>query len=127
MPELPEVEVLVRHLYPQLRNKKIRGVEVNRKRILGSTSERTFRERLRGATFKGLSRRGKYLLFELNRPSTDKSDNAPSQQSSRHATVPIFPPSQPPPLLLLGHLGHDWKDVPFATKGGTAKTRRGGF
>jgi formamidopyrimidine-DNA glycosylase len=65
MPELPEVEVLARHLRPLLRGKIIRGVEVRRVKVLAPTSPRTFRQALRGATFKGVSRRGKYLLFQL--------------------------------------------------------------
>jgi formamidopyrimidine-DNA glycosylase len=65
MPELPEVEVLVRHLRPLLQNKTIRDVRVNRARVLAPTSIRTFGKVLRGAKFAGLSRRGKYLLFRL--------------------------------------------------------------
>ena len=65
MPELPEVEVLVRHLRPLLRGKIIRGVTVRRARVVSPTSPRQLRRKLRGARFVGLSRRGKYLLFEL--------------------------------------------------------------
>jgi formamidopyrimidine-DNA glycosylase len=66
MPELPEVEVLTRHLRPLLRGKTIRGVEVRRAKALRPTSLRKFRQTLLGAKFAGLSRRGKYLLFQLN-------------------------------------------------------------
>jgi formamidopyrimidine-DNA glycosylase len=65
VPELPEVEVLVRHLRPLLVKKTIRAVEVRRARVLGPTSPRRFRSVLRGARFLGLERRGKYLLFTL--------------------------------------------------------------
>src|SRR5258708_7225368 len=65
MPELPEVEVLARHLAPLLQNRKIQGVEVRRPRIIAPTPLNEFSQTLRGATFLGLSRRGKYLLFEL--------------------------------------------------------------
>ena len=65
MPELPEVEVLVRHLAPVLANRIIRDVEVRRSKILRPTSERQIRDRLRGARIAGVSRRGKYLLFTL--------------------------------------------------------------
>lgn len=65
MPELPEVEILVRHLAPLLKGKKVRAVEVRRTRVLGPTSERELTQTLRGATFKNVSRRGKYLVFEL--------------------------------------------------------------
>src|ERR1051325_4442066 len=68
MPELPEVEVLVRHLRPLLRNKSIRGTSVRRARVLRPTTVRAFQRALVGAKFRRLSRRGKYLVFELVRP-----------------------------------------------------------
>jgi formamidopyrimidine-DNA glycosylase len=63
MPELPEVEVLVRHLSPLLRKKKIRDVRVSRAKILAPTTEQQFKRALRRAAFENVSRRGKYLLF----------------------------------------------------------------
>jgi formamidopyrimidine-DNA glycosylase len=65
MPELPEVEVLARHLRPALRGKTVRGVRVARAKILRPTSEQKLKSVLLGAKFKNLARRGKYLLFEL--------------------------------------------------------------
>ena len=81
MPELPEVEVLVRHLRPLLIGKTIREVEVGRAKVLQPTSPGHFQKTLCGAKFLGLQRRGKYLLFELRPQGSRKS------------------------LLLLGHLG----------------------
>jgi len=63
MPELPEVEVLARHLRPLIPGKTIRGVNVRRAKVLAPTSLRKFRRTLPGAKFTGLSRRGKYLLL----------------------------------------------------------------
>jgi len=65
MPELPEVEVLVRHLQPLIRDKTIRGVRVLRTKVLGETSPAKLKRALLGATFVGVSRRGKYLCFKL--------------------------------------------------------------
>jgi formamidopyrimidine-DNA glycosylase len=65
MPELPEVEILARHLRPLLRGRTIRDVEVRRQRVLRPTSTARFNTQLRGAKFLGLARRGKYLLFEM--------------------------------------------------------------
>lgn len=65
MPELPEVEVLARHLAPLLRNRTIRDVSVRRTKVLAPTPEGEFKRTLRGAKFLGLRRRGKYLLFDL--------------------------------------------------------------
>ncbi len=73
MPELPEVEVLARHLRPVLRGKTIRSIRVNRVKILRPTSERELKRVLIGAKFKSLSRRGKYLLFEFHSTALRKS------------------------------------------------------
>jgi formamidopyrimidine-DNA glycosylase len=81
MPELPEVEVLTRYLRPVISGKRIRNVAVRRAKILKPTSVREFRKALVGAKFTGLSRRGKYLLFELRSKISGK------------------------PVALLGHLG----------------------
>ena len=67
MPELPEVEVLVRHLAPLLEGRKIRAVQVRRVKVLAPSSTREFTRALLGAKFCGLARRGKYLLFKLCR------------------------------------------------------------
>ncbi len=68
MPELPEVEVLVRHLAPRLKNKMIRRVEVRRARILRPTRPAELKRALTGAQFADLARRAKYLAFTLQRP-----------------------------------------------------------
>ena len=81
MPELPEVEVLVRHLSPLLKNKIIRSIQVRRVKVLAPTDVRRFTRSLRGAKFSDVQRRGKYLVFTLRQPA-------------RRA-----------PLTLLGHLG----------------------
>ena len=81
MPELPEVEVLARHLLPLLPGKRIRDVEVRRAKVVLPDAPADFRSQLLGATFLGLSRRGKNFLFELRRPRSRKT------------------------FILLGHLG----------------------
>jgi formamidopyrimidine-DNA glycosylase len=73
MPELPEVEVLARHLRPLIRGRTIRGVTVRRAKVLRPTSPRKFRQILLGAKFTGLARRGKYLLFQLHPRSCHES------------------------------------------------------
>ena len=65
MPELPEVEILARHLRPLLHGRTIRAVEVFRPKVLAPTPVPRFQAVLRGATFLDLTRRGKYLLFTL--------------------------------------------------------------
>src|SRR6516162_5096206 len=73
MPELPEVEILARHLRPALRGKMVLDVRVLRKRVIQPTSERELKRTLTGAKFKSLSRRGKYLLFEFRSPALRKA------------------------------------------------------
>ncbi|MFN3408378.1 MAG: bifunctional DNA-formamidopyrimidine glycosylase/DNA-(apurinic or apyrimidinic site) lyase [Limisphaerales bacterium] len=65
MPELPEVEVLARHLAPLVQGRTIRAVDVRRAKVVEPSSPRALARRLAGATFTGLERRGKYLLFQL--------------------------------------------------------------
>ncbi len=67
MPELPEVEVLVRHLRPLLRGRKIGSVAVQRAKVLHPTPIATFTGTLKGATIHEIRRRGKYLLFDLKK------------------------------------------------------------
>jgi len=81
VPELPEVELLVRHLAPLLQGKTVRNVLVRRTRVLASTPARQLKQTLSGAEFTGMSRRGKYLLFTLRTPGRVE------------------------PFMLVGHLG----------------------
>src|SRR5262249_16668537 len=71
MPELPEVEVLVRHLAPLLAGRAIAKVRVSRPRIVAPNSPAELATRLRGATFPDLIRRGKFLLFTLKPSNAD--------------------------------------------------------
>lgn len=68
MPELPEVEVLVRHLRPLIQGRTIRDVEVHRARVVLPTPVKVFQRKLIGAKITKLSRRGKCLLFEFKTP-----------------------------------------------------------
>lgn len=65
MPELPEVEILVRHLRPLLVGKQVREVTVLRPKAVRPLSAPVFAEQLEGAEIAGVGRRAKYLCFEL--------------------------------------------------------------
>jgi formamidopyrimidine-DNA glycosylase len=67
MPELPEVETVVRDLRPELRGRTMVGAEVTLDRIVRFPDARTFVEGLSGARIEDVCRRGKYLLFPLAR------------------------------------------------------------
>ena len=73
MPELPEVEVLARHLRPLLRGKTIRAVEVRREKIARPTTAPQLKRALVGAKFVELERRGKYLIFHLRQPGAKEN------------------------------------------------------
>ncbi len=65
MPELPEVEILARHLRPALSGRTIRSVTVRRVKSVRPGEPAEFARRLAGAQIQGVSRRAKYLVFEL--------------------------------------------------------------
>ena len=65
MPELPEVETVVRELGGILPGHYVRKVKVFREDVLGEISAGDFGEAMRGSQFVEVKRRGKYLLFQL--------------------------------------------------------------
>ena len=65
MPELPEGECTVRYLAKKLRGRKILDVKVLWPRIIDRPSARKFSHLLKGRKFKSFSRRGKYIVLEL--------------------------------------------------------------
>lgn len=68
MPELPEVETIVRHLDNVLRNKKIKDINVIRdKNILTGSSSLLS---LKDESFSSVTRRAKYLIFHLTNDNT---------------------------------------------------------
>ncbi len=94
MPELPEVEVLVRHLRQRLMGRKIQSVEIRREKVIRPTQVAAFKRALRGGTFTAIERRGKYILFTLQKKKE---------------------------LLLLGHLGMTGRM--FVVPGSSAEPR----
>jgi formamidopyrimidine-DNA glycosylase len=69
LPELPEVERVVRELRPSLEGTRVVRVLVRRRRLRGLLP-RDFAARLEGTTVRGLVRRGKYLIAELSSGDT---------------------------------------------------------
>src|SRR6266852_4445010 len=70
MPELPEVETIVRDLRPQLTGRRIESLQLTRDpairaRVVRYPSAATFIRRLRGRTIKTVLRRGKYIVMPL--------------------------------------------------------------
>jgi formamidopyrimidine-DNA glycosylase len=69
MPELPEVETVVRGLTPHLKNRRIMKVEL-RRADLRVPFPKHFVKRLEGVTIIGLTRRAKYILIALDSGET---------------------------------------------------------
>jgi formamidopyrimidine-DNA glycosylase len=65
MPELPEVEHVVRALRPVVVGRRILAAELNLKRIAPGVSKKRFDLQLKNAFVTSVGRRGKYILFEL--------------------------------------------------------------
>lgn len=70
MPELPEVETVVRDLRPQLTGRRIESLRLARDpavraRVVRYPSATKFVRRLRGRTIKTVLRRGKYIVMPL--------------------------------------------------------------
>lgn len=65
MPELPEVETLVRHLRRRVVGERVRDAEIFRPRSIWRTSTRQLVRKLVGQRIRDLTRRAKYLRFDL--------------------------------------------------------------
>ena len=67
MPELPEVETVVRDLNRlKVIGKTIKEVEVNWEKTISPLSAVEFKSKLIGKNFSALERKGKYLVFSVN-------------------------------------------------------------
>lgn len=66
MPELPDVETLVRRLRPRVRGRRVRRVRLFTPSTVRYPAPEAFRRRLQGRRITGVTRRGKYLLFGLS-------------------------------------------------------------
>ena len=65
MPELPEVEHVVRALTPHVVGRRILAAELKLKRIAPDVSRPAFNRQLRNSLITAVGRRGKYILFQL--------------------------------------------------------------
>ncbi len=117
MPELPEVEVLVRHLRPLLIGKTIRHIQIRRPKVVRPTTPGSFKRILRGAKFLGLQRRGKYLSFELRLPTTRRKIHLLGHLGMT-GRMYLAPKTEPPPkhaavVLDLGNRNFIYEDTRY--------------
>ena len=66
MPELPEVETIVRKLRPQLLGRTIQDAQVRWPRTLAFPTPRKFRDLIKGQEVKEVTRRAKYFVLHLS-------------------------------------------------------------
>src|SRR5258708_32344333 len=66
MPELPEVEHVVRALRANILGRQIISAELKLGRIAPDISAASFKRKLRGARVTSVARRGKYILIQLD-------------------------------------------------------------
>ncbi len=66
MPELPEVETIIRSLKPGLEGRNITRLDLLHPRVYRDSSSKRLRKVCKGAVINKLQRRGKYILFELS-------------------------------------------------------------
>ncbi len=84
MPELPEVEHVVRALRRAIVGRRIVATEVTLPKLILPTSTSAFKRKLKGSTITGVSRRGKFILIEL-----DKTDALPDGRARKQGPVLI--------------------------------------
>jgi formamidopyrimidine-DNA glycosylase len=66
MPELPEVEHVVRALASAVTGRRIVAADLRLKRLAPDTSRPAFNRKLKGARIEAVTRRGKYILMQLD-------------------------------------------------------------
>ena len=72
MPELPEVETVVRDLRQHVVGKTIAAASVYWRRTIATPGAREFTRQLHGLAVLALTRRGKHLVFHLGKPGTPR-------------------------------------------------------
>ena len=98
MPEMPEVEIIRRYLDTQVAGKTIMNLDIRLPRMIKWPDVEGFRALVTGRTIKGISRRGKYLLMELDNDSkvvfhlrmTGRLVYEPTGETSDHHARVIF-------------------------------------
>lgn len=66
MPELPEVETIVRSLRPELAGRTILAAAVDWPRTVAASTVEAFQQRVAGQRVEAVGRRGKYIVLQLS-------------------------------------------------------------
>ncbi|MFC1583624.1 DNA-formamidopyrimidine glycosylase [Candidatus Neomarinimicrobiota bacterium] len=67
MPELPEVETVVRYLRPKLKNQQIVGFNAYWPKVTAPTTPEVFSTAIVGRSIRAVIRRGKYIILNLDK------------------------------------------------------------
>lgn len=102
MPELPEVETTVRDLRPQLIGRTIKRAAVTWDRTVAHPAPNAFKKEIVGYTITAISRRGKYLVFSLDRAKTDAAPSGDAKRKTKEAAADYVVAA--PGKFLLVHL-----------------------
>ena len=103
MPELPEVETLVRRLREPMIGRTIDDVTIYWKRTVARPAPKEFARLLRGCTVQAIDRRAKYLVFELIRHPAQRAADA-WRRTGRERNEVTSQDAVTPTLFLLIHL-----------------------
>ena len=88
MPELPEVEHVVRALRRVALGRRIVATEITLPKLISPTTPSAFKRKLKGSTITGVSRRGKFILIELDKNALPNSRaTAPTRTSDQVLAV----------------------------------------
>jgi formamidopyrimidine-DNA glycosylase len=100
MPELPEVEHVVRALRRVIVGHRIVASEVRLPKLIAPSSTSVFNRKLKAATITGVSRRGKFILIELDPKRALPHGRAPDASAGRKYQKP----ARQQGLILVVHL-----------------------
>lgn len=93
MPELPEVEHVVRALRRAVLGRRIIATEVGLPKLISPLSTSTFKRKLKNALIQSIGRRGKYILIELDKtgtlPNRPTQARLPRRGPRGRATAPL--------------------------------------
>jgi len=99
MPELPEVETIRRHLVPHVEGRTLEQLEILDARWSRPLAPRELADALEGRAIERLSRRGKYLVWELS------GEAFLLMHLRMTGTLLIDPPGEPPHTRVWFELG----------------------
>jgi formamidopyrimidine-DNA glycosylase len=104
MPELPEVEHVVRALRRVVIGRRIVATEITLRKLISPTTPSAFKRKLKGSTITGVSRRGKFILIELEKSGALPDRPHPSRAARLGTPGRATDPAPHSDLVLAVHL-----------------------